>query len=212
MSRGSPVKSLPEEAAEVNLTDAQERPEKLRLFVAVPLPEELLGFVEEAQAALPSLGGLRLLRVQQLHVTLAFIGEVDYSKAAAARAVVEGVPAEMGGEAWIERFLLLPSARRPRVVALELTDEAEVFSRLFAHVMGGLEEAGVMRREKRPFRPHLTIARLRNPAPVQPKSQCGRARFAVQSVCLYRSELRRAGAVYTVLARRELTAISNRVS
>jgi|WetSurMetagenome_2_1015567.scaffolds.fasta_scaffold06759_5 RNA 2',3'-cyclic 3'-phosphodiesterase len=171
-----------------------------RLFVAVPLPAETLGFVVAAQRLLPSLSGLRLMREDQLHVTLAFIGEVGDDKARAARQVVESVPVEMGGEAIIERFLLLPSPGRARVVALELNDGDHVFARLCEEVMGGLERAGVMQRERRPFRPHLTIARLRDPGPVQPRSECGEARYAVESVCLYESELKREGALYTVCA------------
>ena len=101
----------------------------------------------------------------------------------------------------IERFFLIPSAKKTRVVALDIADEDRVFGKLFELVMGGVEAAGVMEREKRPFRPHLTIARLRNPGPVLPKSESGRARFAVESVCLYESELGREGAVYTVCAR-----------
>ena len=175
-----------------------------RLFVAVPLPVETLGFVLAAQRLLPTAPGLRLMREDQLHVTLAFIGEVGDDKAAAAIRVVESVPPSMGGEALIERFLLLPSPGRARVVALELRDKDGVFGRLFEEVMGGLELAGVMQREKRPFRPHLTIARLRDAGHVQPKSECGEARYAVESVCLYESELKREGAVYTVRARTAL--------
>jgi 2'-5' RNA ligase len=181
-----------------------------RLFVAVPLPSELQGLVRRAQEALPPVPGLRLLKPEQWHVTLAFIGEVDAARAAAAREVVDGLPAGMGGEAAIERFLLLPSASRARVVALELSDEQGVFGRLFETVMGGLEARAVMKREKRPFRPHLTIARLRNPGPVRPRYESERARFAVQSVCLYESELRREGAEYTVVCRRVLTAGNDR--
>jgi 2'-5' RNA ligase len=107
----------------------------------------------------------------------------------------------MGGEGCITRFLLLPSAGKARVVSLEIDDGTGVFSRLFERVMGGLEAAGVMKREKRPFRPHLTVARLKDPVAVQPRSESGEARFAVQSVCLYRSELKREGAVYTVITR-----------
>jgi 2'-5' RNA ligase len=175
--------------------------EKQRLFIAVPLPGELLGFVRAAQAALPPVPGLRLLRPDQLHVTLAFIGEVDEAKAVAARAAVESVPADMGGEGLITRFLMLPSAGKARVVTLEIDDPQGVFAGLFAKVMGGLEAAKVMEREKRPFRPHLTVARLRNPGAVQPRSESGEAWFAVESVCLYKSELKREGAAYTVLAR-----------
>ncbi len=172
-----------------------------RLFIGVPLPVELLGFLEAAQAIVAPTPGLRLLRPDQLHVTLAFIGEVDQAKAAAAQAVVDSLPTDMGGEGRITRFLMLPSAGKARVVSLEIDDGAGVFARLFEHVMGGLEAAGVMRREKRPFRPHLTVARLKDPAAVQPRSESGGARFAVESVCLYRSELRREGAVYTVITR-----------
>jgi 2'-5' RNA ligase len=185
-------------------TGGEQAGDRQRLFVAVPLPAESLGFVAEAQRLLPALPGLRLMREDQLHITLAFIGEVGESKAAAARAVVESLPEELGGEAVIERFLMLPSPKRARVVALELSDPARVFSRLFEAVMGGLERAGVMEREKRPFRPHLTIARLRDAGVVQPKSECGQARYAVESVCLFESELKREGAVYTVRARAAL--------
>ncbi|MFH0915591.1 MAG: RNA 2',3'-cyclic phosphodiesterase [bacterium] len=179
---------------------ASER-ERQRLFIAVPLPRELLGFVTAAQALLPAVRGLRVLRPDQLHVTLAFIGEVDEAKGAAARAVVDSLPADMGGEGVVGRFLLLPSATKARVVTLEVADDQGVFAGLFAQVMGGLEAARVMEREKRPFRPHLTIARLRTPGPVQPRSENGQARFAVESVCLYKSELKREGAVHTVLTR-----------
>jgi len=176
--------------------------ERQRLFVAVPLPGELEALVRRAQESLAAVRELRVLKPEQLHVTLAFIGEVDAGKAAIARSVVESVPADMGGEAVIGGFLPLPSPSRARVVALELADEQGVFAGLFETVMGGLEAGGVMKREKRPFRPHLTIARLRTPCAVRPRYESEQARFAVQSVCLYQSELRRERAVYTVVCRR----------
>jgi len=175
--------------------------EKQRLFVAVPLPDELQGFVHSAQTLLSTAPGLRLLRPDQLHLTLVFIGEVDEGREAASRAVVDSLPVDIGGEGLISRFLPLPSATKTRVVTLEVVDGEGVLAGLFTRVMGGLEEAGVMERDKRPFRPHFTIARLRTPGPVQPRSESGQARFAVESVCLYKSELKREGAAYTVLAR-----------
>jgi RNA 2',3'-cyclic 3'-phosphodiesterase len=178
--------------------------ERQRLFVAVPLPAVLHLLVERAQSALPQIHGLRLLGAEQWHVTLAFIGEVDGAKAATACRVVEGVPGDMGGEALLGGFLMLPSAAKARVVTLELTDTHGVFAALYETVMSGLEAGEVMRREKRPFRPHLTIARLRTPTVVRPRYESETARFAVQSVCLYRSELRREGAVYTVVCRKGL--------
>ena len=181
-----------------------------RLFVGVPLPVGLLAFVERSQAALPREGGLKLLRPDQLHVTLAFIGEVDGAKAAAAFAVVDSLPASSGGAAEITGFLMLPSPRKARVAALALDDHDGVFAALFERVMGGLEAAGVMTREGRPFRPHLTIARLKTPGPVQPRSESGRAQYAIESVCLYSSELSREGARYAVLTRAVFDQTSGR--
>ena len=175
-----------------------------RLFVAVPLPEGLLPSVQQAQASLPHISGLRILGREQLHVTLAFIGEVDEEKARAACAVVAAVPTDLGGEGVLDGFLLLPSPGRARVVTLAVRDEEGAFARLFEHVMSGLERNGVMQREKRPFRAHLTIARLRAPAALRPKYECEEAPYPLESVCLYRSELKREGARYTVLERTRL--------
>lgn len=176
--------------------------ERQRLFVAVPLPAGLQGVVGRAQEALPPSHGLRLLKPEQWHVTVAFIGGVDAAKAATAREVVQSLPADMGGEASLEGFLMLPSPSRARVVALEAADPQGAFAALFEAVMRGLETGQVMQREKRPFRPHLTIARLRVPGAVRPRYESEGARFAIQSVCLYESQLRREGAVYTVVCRR----------
>jgi 2'-5' RNA ligase len=172
-----------------------------RLFVAVPVPDALLGFVRDAQAALPPLKGLRLLGPRQLHVTLAFIGEVGEAKSIAAREVVENIPADMGGTGQLGGFWLLPSSQRARVIALGVSDEDGAFSRLYEHVVGGLEARGVMRRERRLFRAHVSIARLRYPELVQPTFESARVPFAVESVCLYESTLRRKGAAYAVVAR-----------
>lgn len=178
--------------------------------MAVPLPLDLLGFVSAAQEALPRSPGIRLLGPEQLHVTLAFIGEVDEGKAAAAQAVVESVPRDMGGQVVVGGFLCFPTAKKARVVALHIADEAGLLAGLYERVMGGLEGAGVMRREKRPFRAHVTVARLRVPGPVQPMAESGQARFVVESVCLYRSELKREGAVYTVVASAALSGAEAR--
>lgn len=175
-----------------------------RLFIAVPMPEGVLPLVQEAQQLLPVRPGLRLMRREQLHLTLAFIGEVGPEKRSAAEAVVSSVPTDGGGVLQSAGFLFLPSPRRARVVAVSLDDRRMIMGRLFEHLMAGLEAAQVMRREKRPFRAHLTIARLRDPAELRPKSECRRFEFPVESVCLYRSELRREGAQYTVLVRKEL--------
>jgi 2'-5' RNA ligase len=179
-------------------------PETERLFIGVPLPEATLELVRAAQEALPAVRCLKRGRPEQVHVTLAFMGDVGFRAREAARRVVASIPRDAGGLTALGGYVLLPSARRPRVVALGVDDPAGVLAGLFELVMGGLEREQVMRREKRPFLAHATIARLRDPVQIGLKSECGRAPFPVESVRLYRSELRSEGALYTVVEERIL--------
>lgn len=175
-----------------------------RLFIGVPLDAALAQHVRDAQAQLPERRGLRLLREEQWHFTVAFLGAADEATKDAVRGIVEAVPADMGGHGSLGGFLMLPSVSRARVVALDVDDSSRVFAGLYERVMSSLEEAGIMERERRPYRPHLTIARLQTPASVRPKADVAGVDLAVESLCLYRSELKRGGAEYTVVACRRL--------
>jgi 2'-5' RNA ligase len=179
--------------------------DKQRIFVAVPASDTVISAVACVQEKFKSsLPGLRLMNPAQLHVTLAFIGDSDEMQVELVRQVVAGIPADLGGSAVVGSVLPLPSAGRARVVALALRDEEGTLVRLFEHVMRGLEERGVMQRERRPFRPHLTLGRFRVPTPLLPKYECRETQYPVESVCLYRSELKPTGAVHSVVERRRL--------
>ncbi len=174
-------------------------PERRRLFVGVPLAEELLGFVDEAQAALPARSDIRLTRRDQLHVTLCFLGERDGEATERATRVLSEVPCTMGGVVSLGGFLCLPSAARARVVALAIQDDEGILAALFERVASGLESEVLFQREARPFRPHLTIARLRRSGKLGLSADMPGAGFEIRSVCLYESVMSREGARYEVL-------------
>lgn len=170
-----------------------------RLFVGVPLPEQLVGFVKDAQAALPSEAGIRLTRTDRLHVTVCFLGEVGSAQLAQATRILSELPCTMGGAVFLGGYVCLPAPARARVVALGVEDGEGVLMRLFERVASDLEREGLFRRETRPFRPHLTIARLREPRKLGLMADMPKVEFEVRSVCLYRSVLSREGARYEVL-------------
>ncbi len=174
-------------------------PDSHRLFVGVPLAPELLGFVEEAQEALPARSDIRLTRRDQLHVTLCFLGQRDGEATARAARVLSEVPCTMGGVVSLSGYLCLPSPARARVVALAIEDGEGILAALFERVASGLEREGLFQREARPFRPHLTIARLRRPGRLGLNADMPRVAFEIRSVCLYESVLSREGARYQVL-------------
>lgn len=169
--------------------------------MGVPAPAGVVDVVSKAQESLLVGAGWRRTPVERLHVTLAFIGEVSEGSLEAARQAVVGLGGAPGGVPELDGFLFLPARSRARVAALGFHDPGRVFEGLYEEVMGRLESAGVMKREGRAFRPHLTIARARRPIEVGPMSDVPRSVFSVESMCLYRSELRREGPVYIVVER-----------
>ena len=95
---------------------------------------------------------------------------------------------------------LFPSARRPRVVALEVVPE-EPLAGLAVAVERGVVAAGFPA-EPRRFRAHLTLGRVRGRRfPPTQELAPAPAPFAVREAVLFRSELGRGGSRYTPLER-----------
>ena len=106
--------------------------------------------------------GLRRVPAASLHVTLAFLGERPDAEADALGAAVAGAASPVGGlrvgaPAWLP-------PRRPGVLAVDLVDGDGACARLQAAVATALADLGAFRPERRPFRPHVTVARVRRGA------------------------------------------------
>jgi RNA 2',3'-cyclic 3'-phosphodiesterase len=92
--------------------------------------------------------------------------------------------------------------RRPRALALEVHDESGGLASLYEGLRVGLGAAIGWEPERRRFRPHITVARLRSwapaPACVEPTPAIA---FEPESVTVYRSRLAAEGATYDALVR-----------
>jgi 2'-5' RNA ligase len=163
----------------------------LRLFVALDLPTE----VRDALAALASDPAVwRRVAPESLHITLAFLG----SRAP------EDVPELPGGPA--PRLRLGGVLLLPRVLTVAIEDPDGTLAALQARVAAALVAAGVYAPEKRPFRPHVTIARLRprTRAPRETTLAVDQLQFRGEAVTLYASRLHPSGARYEALSRASL--------
>jgi 2'-5' RNA ligase len=182
-----------------------ERP--LRLFVALDLPaavrDALLAFA--ADAADPEVW--RPVAPEALHVTLAFLGSRPPGDVAAIERVLTAEAAGPAPRLALGGALLLPP-RRARVLCADLTDPDRTLAALQARVSAGLEAAGVYKPERRPFRAHATVARLRPRAraPRAVSAQPAPLAFAGEAVTLYASRMHPAGARYEALWRAPLGA------
>jgi 2'-5' RNA ligase len=179
--------------------------ERVRLFVAVDLPAEVrksLGaWAADRARELPA---LRLVPPEALHVTLAFLGWRAASDAGRVGRVALAGAGEVG-ELGVGEAIWLP-ARRPRVLAVELDDPDGRLGELQERVSEALAAEAGYRPESRPFRSHVTVARVRRAERVRAAAlpDPPRTRFVPPALTLYRSRLSRAGAEYEPLARAEL--------
>ena len=172
-----------------------------RLFVGLDLPGSLKDALAELQVGLKD---ARWLDPDGLHLTLAFIGEVDPSaqpriETALDRVEASALALELHG---IGHF---PNRGPPRVLWTAAAP-AEALGRLASSVRRSLARAGHPP-ERRKFAPHVTIARFRRPPPAA-ALQDYLGSFAlfrthsvpVASFRLFSSVLRASGARYAVEA------------
>jgi 2'-5' RNA ligase len=172
--------------------------------VALELPEAVVCALDGwAQAAVASREELRRVPAASLHVTLCFLGhrpaaEVDAIGAAVASVAAPVADLRLAAPAWLP-------PRRPRVLAADLDDPGGASVALQAALSADLAALGVYTPERRPFRPHVTVARVRQgrrarAGPLGPLPGAG-APFAAAALTLFRSRLSPRGASYEPLVR-----------
>ena len=130
----------------------------MRLFIAVPLP---LSLATRAATILPeTVGGLRRVPSENLHVTLAFLGYTPDERLPDAIAAAEAAAVKV--EAFRLVFVRLgrfPERGRPRVFWLGIAEGQDSLLRLGAAVAAELRSRK-LRFDDRPLSPHLTLARV----------------------------------------------------
>lgn len=182
--------------------------ERLRLFVALDLPQDvreaLLAWRLDVMGIFPD---LRPVADDALHATLCFLGS---QPAGGVREIARACETALDGasdpELGLEDGLWLPP-RRPRVLGVRLGDSSGALAHIQGAVSTALCAGGWYTPEKRPFLPHVTVARVPTRMHVRPAelSALPRLTFNPPSVTLYRSRLQRSGARYEPLARMRLS-------
>ncbi|HPH95190.1 MAG TPA: RNA 2',3'-cyclic phosphodiesterase [Anaerolineaceae bacterium] len=193
--------------------------DEVRLFIAIPCPPDLRQNLDQAIQTLRKqlpYPAFRWVKADSIHLTLKFFGETPAEKVPAmaealARATA-GTPRFPMAAAGMGVF---PNHRQPRVLWAALQFPTRLLT-LQERIEEEMSQLGFPR-EKRPFSPHLTLARISNPAPKElpliartlPTLSLGiLGSFQVQQIHLIRSELRPEGARYTTLSSADLDPIN----
>lgn len=135
---------------------------KIRLFAAIEFPADVRTAIEVATAPLrTTIAGLRWVPAENLHLTLVFLGwvepdDVDSIQRAIEASVAPAEPftARLGGAG---RF---PERGRARVLWVGFTSGADALAALAELARGAVADRLT---DARPFRPHITIARAKQP-------------------------------------------------
>ncbi len=185
----------------------------MRAFLGIALSNEVRAFLERVQEQLAaSRADVKWVEPAHLHVTLKFLGEISETQRQMLEALLDRVAAGqapfMAGLGDLGAF---PSFDAPRVIWTGLTEGREQV----IHIAERIEQDGSaipLRREERPYTPHITLGRVRSSRWLQALSQCLRASLGttpspwrVNAVTLYQSTLDASGPTYTVLADVALT-------
>ncbi len=174
--------------------------EKLRAFVALEIEPETRARVKAMVDDLrPGLTNVRFVPLEQLHLTLRFLGDIPRSAVAPLSAALERAARECpAADVELEGIGMFPERGHPRVLWLGLALPEPIFT-LQAACEAAAQAVGLPP-ETRPFRPHLTLGRWKGPAPRPslPGVTLGTTRLS--RVVLFESELSVSGATHTPLA------------
>lgn len=185
------------------------------MFVALDLPQRVREDIVAWGEAELSDPALRRVPAESLHLTLAFLGDrspEDVERIAGAMEMVAEIPVLIELGAPVGR----PAQGRPRLIALPaLNRVCWAVEGVQADLSEILLLKGLYQPDKRPFWPHVTVARVRAEGrgsrrpmrvdvPSGPSPTVRTGLFNGVRISLYRSELQPSGARYVPLAQVEL--------
>ena len=188
-----------------------------RTFIALELNEALQRFLGEIISQISQeLPNLRWVDPTGIHLTLAFLGELtDEQLVAAIGASEEAAQKAIPFEYRLKGLGIFGSTHQTRVIWMGVEDlpsgkiQGSPLQQLHRVLTRKLELRG-FEIEKRPFSPHLTLARIKQPLSPDEQQRLQRllhsrlagsssAVYQVNNLCVMKSELSRAGAKYTCL-------------
>lgn len=179
----------------------------MRLFIAIKLSDQQRKEIHHFQQDIkPFLEGVRWVPAENLHLTLKFLGEVSKDQLKAVQAAIDHSCADR------ESFQLIyggcgvfPSPLKARVIWTGLLSGQDVVENIAEKIDNNLHRIGFSP-EKRKFKAHLTLGRMRYPLDrtlieksISAGEQFKTSEALVDRVLLVESSLTRHGAVYRAI-------------
>jgi 2'-5' RNA ligase len=176
----------------------------MRLFTAIDLPAEARLRLERLLSALRPEAPIKWSPLDNLHITTKFIGEWAEQRLDEIHDALNQIAPREPFEIALRDLGWYPNERAPRVLWLGVHAGPDLTA-LVQQIETRLEALGLAK-EERPFAPHLTLARIKHPAPLQALRQrverlqpADLGQFKVAHFSLFRSDPGSNASVYRKL-------------
>lgn len=191
--------------------------EQVRSFIAVELPDELKSRLERIQTYLKGFNcsGVKWVRPGGIHLTLTFLGGIPVDAIAGVSGIIgDAVKGKKPVQLAVEGTGVFPNVGAAQVAWVGIRGGTEELGTLKSDIDRRLSYLGFTP-ESRPFKPHLTLARVGRGVPREERGRFGRLvtearfdayHFRVDGISLMKSQLSREGAIYSRISLNRLGA------
>lgn len=177
----------------------------MRLFTGIDLPEDVRERLERLLMHLRPTAHLKWSPVYNLHVTLKFIGEWAEEKLPQLETALRSIPKRPAIRVEVRGLGWFPNPHHPRVFWVA-AHGGDALAALAKDSETALEPLGIAK-EGRAFTAHLTLARIKEPVPldslrgaIAQVESADFGTFDADRFYLYRSQPGSAGSIYTKLS------------
>jgi 2'-5' RNA ligase len=186
----------------------KESKETIRTFIAIQLTQDIHDKLKRLQSDLaPSMPDVRWTKYGNIHLTLKFLGDIQISRVDKIVDSLKEIAAQSSPFTMnLTGVGAFPNCRKPRIVWVGTEKGTDELIKLAKSVEFSMKKLGFPR-EKRPFRPHLTVGRIRTlkkpDITTKALEQCSVGKIGdmpVERLSFVKSQLNPAGSIYTSLA------------
>lgn len=177
---------------------------KVRCFISIELESSIKNNINDfiLQNNLSKIfSGVRWIKPDNLHITLAFLGDISADRISDVKKILTKIaPNHMPFSIDLSDLGFFPNLKNPRVLWIGIKEQPNLL-KLKDDIDRRLDAFNISY-DKKPFSPHLTIGRIKNPLKIEPKAVAElefKVSFLVTEIYLMKSDLSPTGASYTNL-------------
>ena len=187
----------------------------IRAFICFKLPKRIILSIRELQESIKDSGlKIRWVKAENIHLTIKFIGDISWSDIDDIGLAIKETAGDFAPLLLSAQGLgVFPNLKRPRVIWTGLSGQIEELIGLQKILDKKLRLIGFPK-EKRPFKGHLTIGRVKGRLDSRKLSEFMNRfnkfetkQFSCDRIFLMQSELKPSGPIYTKLMSEPLSGL-----